>query len=73
MAQLTEETEELSELVDEQFEYVENGSKEKQWAYVLAAALMDVAQSVISFIYILEDKYGIDLDEVKYEHILKMV
>jgi len=50
-----------------------NELTKQQIAYMLAAETFDVAQTVASLAYILEEQYGLDLEEVRQDHMDKMV
>ncbi|MBO8138139.1 MAG: nucleotide pyrophosphohydrolase [Desulfotomaculum sp.] len=45
---------------------------ERQAVQVIARELLDVAQTAVSMMFVLEEQYGVDIDSVHSEHIEKL-
>ena len=45
----------------------------KEWLQSAAKELFDVAQTAISMMFVLEDQYGINIEEARDTHIKKLI
>jgi len=47
--------------------------EEKEVMNIIARELLDVAQTAVSMMFVLEEYYGVDLEQAREEHIEKLV